>query len=401
MRTAFLRAFFLCLAALCALYVANDVVPTALAYPAGAPAGYTGAPLSAVDFGNCTHCHGGTAKSGGVTVSGFPTGNTYTPGVTQHLTVTVPTTTSGRGFELTARLATSTPTPEGKLTVTDNTNTQLLTSGAVQFIEQTSSGSASNTWSFDWTAPSSSVGDIVFYVAGVAGYSNVYTNSYTLTASAPPPPPLPTLSANPSSLTFSYQSGSATPPSPATFAVSSSDASAINFTAAASGGTWLSVSPTSGTSSTTANTLTLAVNPTGLAPGTYNDTVTISSSGASNKPTVAVTLAVTSSVTLSASPARLTFSPRSNFAPQQVTVSSSGAVVTFTVSTTILTPAGGNWLSASCPTNPCTTPSVVTLPADRTSLTTGGNYYATVTFTPSDPAIAAVTIPVKIRIPKH
>ena len=402
MKATFVRTLFLCGAMLCLAVIGSmHFVSTVQAYPSGAPAGYTGAPASPVDFGTCSFCHGGTPKAGGVTVTGFANGNTYTPGVTQHLTATVPTSTNGRGFELTARLASNTLTPEGTLTSTD-ANTQVISSSApgysnVTFIEQTFAGSSTNTYNFDWTPPSSSVGDIVFYVAGVSGFSNVYTNSYTLTAAAN----LPTLSANPSSLQFSYQSGSGTMPGSQTFAVSSSDGTAVNFSASSSGGTWLSLSPTSGiTGNSNTNTLTVAVSPAGLAPGTYNGTVTISSSGASNTPTVGVTLTVTSAATLSVSPSRLTFSAHNNFAPQQTNVSSSGAPVQFAVTANVLTPTSGTWLSASCSTNPCTTPGTVTVSADRTGLT-GGNYYGTLTFTPTDPNMAAVTIPVKIRVPRH
>lgn len=403
MKATYVRALFLCGALLClAVLGGMHVVSTIQAYPSGAPAGYTGAPTSAVDSGTCSSCHGGTPTPGGVTVSGFPSGNTYTPGVTQHLAVTVPTNTLGRGFELTARQASNTLTPEGTLTSTD-ANTQVISSSVsgysnVKFIEQTLAGSATNTYNFDWTPPSSSVGDIVFYVAGVSGFSNVYTNSYTLTAAAT----MPTLSANPSSLQFSYQSGSSTMPGAQAFTVSSSDGSAVSFSASASGGTWLSVSPASGTTgSSSSNTLTVSVSPAGLSAGTYQGTVTLSSSGASNTPTVGVTLVVTSATTLSVSPGRLTFSPQNNFGPQQVNVSGSGAGIQFSVSAKVLTPTGGTWLSASCPTNPCTTPAAVTVSADRTSLTSGGNYYGTITFTPDDPNIAAVTIPAKIRVPKH
>lgn len=398
------RILTLCAAIFCLMVFGSArFVSKVQAYPSGSPAGYTGAPTSAVDSGTCSSCHGGTPTAGGVTVTGFPSGNTYTPGVTQHLTVTVPSTTSGRGFELTARLASNTLTPEGTLTSTDG-NTQVISSGIagysnVKFVGQTLAGSSmTNTFHFDWTPPSTSVGDIAFYVAGVSGFSNVSTNSYTLTAAAT----APTLSTNPSSLQFSYQSGSATMPGPQTFAVSSSDGSAVNFSASASGGTWLTLSPSSGTTgSSTTNTLTVSVNPAGLAPGTYTGTLTVSSSGASNTPTVGVTLVVTSAATLSVSPGRLTFSPQNNFAAQQVNVNSSGGSTPFTVSVKVLTPTGGTWLSASCPANPCTTPAAVTVSADRASLTSGGNYYGTIIFTPTDPSMAAITIPAKIRVPKH
>jgi hypothetical protein len=52
-------------------------------------------------------CHSGTAApGGGVVVTGFPAGMTYTPGTVQHLSVTVTDPTQTRiGFEVTARLA--------------------------------------------------------------------------------------------------------------------------------------------------------------------------------------------------------------------------------------------------------------------------------------------------------
>jgi hypothetical protein len=56
---------------------------------------------------------------------------------------------------------------------------------------------------------------------------------------------------------------------------------------------WLSVTPTSGTTTTETDTLTASVNLSGLAAGTYNGTITITASGASNSPrTIPVTLTV-------------------------------------------------------------------------------------------------------------
>ena len=79
--------------------------------------------------------------------------------------------------------------------------------------------------------------------------------------------------ASPASLSFSYQQGVAPP---AAQTVSLTSGTAANFTlsvSTASGGTWLFVSPSSGT--TPAN-LTVSVNPLGLAPGTYDGTIAIS-----------------------------------------------------------------------------------------------------------------------------
>lgn len=97
------------------------------------------------------------------------------------------------------------------------------------------------------------------------------------------------LSANPGSVPFSFSVGGAAPASQ-TVNVTSTGAP-LNFTAAVTSGSWLSVTPTSGT---TPATLTVSVNPAGLAGGTtYQGTITLtpSASGASAL-AIPVTLAV-------------------------------------------------------------------------------------------------------------
>jgi hypothetical protein len=97
-----------------------------------------------------------------------------------------------------------------------------------------------------------------------------------------------TLSVTPRSLSFS-SSGGSTPPSQ-TLAVSA--ASATSFTASvASGASWLSLSPSG--SLTTNRTLTVSVNPSGLAAQTYTGSIALVA--ASGTVTVPVTLSVTSS----------------------------------------------------------------------------------------------------------
>jgi uncharacterized protein (TIGR03437 family) len=91
-------------------------------------------------------------------------------------------------------------------------------------------------------------------------------------------PILPT----PSSLSFSYTTGSTAPPGQTVVIIS--PGADLTFTAATStsaGGNWLAVSPTTGNVNAT---LTISVSPTGLAPGTYNGTVTVTPSGAGNTP---------------------------------------------------------------------------------------------------------------------
>jgi uncharacterized protein (TIGR03437 family) len=100
------------------------------------------------------------------------------------------------------------------------------------------------------------------------------------------------LAVSPTSLSFSFVTGGATPGSQ-TVSVTSAGA-AMNFTAAASatsGGNWLAVSPASGT--TPAN-LIVVVNPAGVSSGVYQGAITLTPSSAGATPlTFSVTLTVT------------------------------------------------------------------------------------------------------------
>ena len=104
------------------------------------------------------------------------------------------------------------------------------------------------------------------------------------------------ISLTPSSLSFSYTAGGDAPPSQSVIIIS--PGATLTFTAAASTtdkGSWLAVSPTSGN---VATTLTISVNPAGLAVGTYNGTITLTPSGTGNTPqTIPVRLSVNAPVT--------------------------------------------------------------------------------------------------------
>ena len=181
------------------------------AHEYGPDAGYSGVPG---EFGTCTAagCHTGTtnnpANKGSVAIN-FPNGNTYTPGVRQHLTVTIAdpaATQRAWGFQLTARQAGSTTSMAGSF-ASDDANTgvqcaavtnpandlgQLLTQGQTQvcpanktlsYIEHTLPGytatkgmTGSATYQFDWTPPATNVGNITFYVAGNAANGDLTSN---------------------------------------------------------------------------------------------------------------------------------------------------------------------------------------------------------------------------------
>jgi uncharacterized protein (TIGR03437 family) len=123
-------------------------------------------------------------------------------------------------------------------------------------------------------------------------------------------------------LTFAHETVATTNPAAQTVNITTSGSSAIAWNAAAtttSGGNWLQVTPTSGN---TPGSISVSVIPTGLAAGTYQGTVTVSSSGAGNSPqTVNVTLNVTT-------PAPPQVSGISNGASFNPTLASPGLIIT-------------------------------------------------------------------------
>lgn len=106
----------------------------------------------------------------------------------------------------------------------------------------------------------------------------------------------PAIGLTPTSLAFSGTAGGANPsgksvtitnPGGATLSWSTSDNAA-----------WLSVAPTSGTTTTETDTLTASVNLSGLSAGTYSGMITVTAVGASNSPrTIPVSLTVSAPTT--------------------------------------------------------------------------------------------------------
>lgn len=104
---------------------------------------------------------------------------------------------------------------------------------------------------------------------------------------ASPSPSVPALAVSPASLQFASTNGST--PSSQSIQIANSASGTLSWTASASD-SWLALSPASGTAP---STMSVAVNPVGMAPGIYNGSIQISSSGATGSPaTVAVTLVV-------------------------------------------------------------------------------------------------------------
>jgi hypothetical protein len=96
----------------------------------------------------------------------------------------------------------------------------------------------------------------------------------------------PVISASPASLSFSGTVGGANPASQS-LSINNGGGGTLNWTAS-DNASWLTVTPASGTAP---STLTISVNTSGLLAGTFNATISISATGATNSPlNVPVTL---------------------------------------------------------------------------------------------------------------
>lgn len=155
------KIFTLVVSALCGLVIvftfANAVNETV-----ASPGGYTGSPAEAKD---CTECHDGPATSqAGIITSNIPVSG-YVPGSTYTITVTLNTSTTANGFEV------SPQSQAGALlgTLTPGNGTQLCNSDKA--VTHTEASIANKTWSFSWTAPAKGTGAVTFYGAFAEGYS--------------------------------------------------------------------------------------------------------------------------------------------------------------------------------------------------------------------------------------
>jgi hypothetical protein len=161
---------------------------------------------------------------------------------------------------------------------------------------------------------------------------------------------------------------------------SSSNGAALPYSLSASSKEgWLSVKPTTGT---TSKSIGISVNPAGLPVGTYSGTVIVDSTGASNSPIpLPVTLTVTPVPTFAVAPVFLTFAAKAGEKPPAAqtltTSSSSGSALGYSVSVS----STGGWLSATPASN--TTPGPISITANQAGLA-AGTHTGTITVTSRD-----------------
>jgi Viral BACON domain len=274
--------------------------------------------------------------------------------------------------------------PRQSLSVTSRRTTSFSasTSGAAWLSVSPTSGSTPGSVAVSVSPGSLAAGT---YTASVllASRAGSLTVPVSLTVTSPP-----RVVVSPTSLTFSYQQGGSVP-SAKTLSVTSTSG-AINFTdSVASGGSWLSVSRTSGS---TASSIGVSVNPGSLAVGTYTGSVRVSSSA--NSVTVPVTLTVTSTsaTSLVVSPTSLTFSyQQGGTVPSAKTLAVTSSNSTTTISFTD-SASGGSWLSVNRTSG--STPSSIGVSVNPGSLS-AGTYSASVPVTSS---AGSITVPVTLTV---
>jgi uncharacterized protein (TIGR03437 family) len=244
----------------------------------------------------------------------------------------------------------------------------------VNFTATTSGGS----WLSVTPGTGSASGNLSVSVNASGLTANTYYGTVTIAATGATPQvvnvslvvSMPDITVNASSLSFAYQTGTT---APAAQLIMIGGTSNLAFTATAAGGSWLAVTPGSGT---TGSSISVSVNTSGLTAKTYNGTVTIAAPGATSQ-VVSVTLVVSNTPTISASPSALNFTYQlGGTAPTAQSVNIAGSAgLEFTATAT-----GGSWLSVTPGSG--TTPGAVSV-AVNTSGLTANTYNATITIAAS------------------
>lgn len=119
---------------------------------------------------NCTQCHSGSLNPVGGSLSLTGT-SSYYPGKVYTIGVAV-TGGSVHGFEMTAVRSTATSTAGGTFS---GSGFNVTTSNGLSYARH-SPKTAAGTWSVSWTAPSTNVGSVTLYAAGVAANNNSSTS---------------------------------------------------------------------------------------------------------------------------------------------------------------------------------------------------------------------------------
>jgi uncharacterized protein (TIGR03437 family) len=269
-----------------------------------------------------------------------------------------------------------------------------VSGGAAEWLQVTPNSGGSGTTSLTLTPSVSSLG------------AGTYTGTVTLTENLPPD--LAALGPNTSSFTvtlnasaqptlvnangstqFIINPGGSTPaPSVLMLTTNGTPAPFTASVVPVSGGNWLSVTPSSGT---TPGPLTLTANPTGLASGIYSSNLVVQ--GPSNSLTVRVDLVI-APTTVTVNPTSVSFSlapgQSAPVPPQILQLVTGSPNPTFMIS--VSTQTGGNWLTAS--------PGPIgSVQVSASAVHLGpGTYQGTLTIVATAPVSGTVTVPVTLTV---
>ena len=162
------------------------ILISAISNASHSPGANTGSPA---DGANCTACHTGSTQTAVSWISSnIPVGG-YAPGATYTFTLAGTHTGVAKfGFEITAENAAK--AKMGVFTITNTTETQYT--NMMHAVTHTGNGitpsNNSKSWSFDWTAPVTGSGSVIFYASlNAANGDNatsgdvIYNTNYTYT----------------------------------------------------------------------------------------------------------------------------------------------------------------------------------------------------------------------------
>jgi len=205
-------------------------------------------------------------------------------------------------------------------------------------------------------------------------------------------PSSPTIGRSPATMTFSGVQGGSNPASQ-TLGITNTGGGTLSWSVS-DNASWLNLSPSSGTTTTEIDSVTVSVGTSGLGPGSYSATITISAAGATNTPqTVAVSLTVSpASPTIGRSPATMSFSG-SNPASQTLSITNTGGgTLSWSLSD------NASWLNLT-PTSGTTTTETDSITVSVNSSGLGpGNYSATITISAAGSTNTPQTVAVSLTI---
>ncbi len=237
------------------------------------------------------------------------------------------------------------------------------------------------------------VGTISFAASGVTNSPQTVTVILTVS----PQSTSTTLTASTNALSFSYISGGTVPSSQSVVVTSASTLTFYASASTTSGGSWLTVTPTT---ATTPGTIAVSVSPAALAQGTYYGTIVLSPGGFfSTTTTISVTLTVSTTPELKVStlqPFNYQVGTTAVPASQTLSLTSSGAALTFTASAT--TSSGGNWLVLSSTSGATAADLTVSISPGLISGLPIGTYTGEITINAAAASNPTTTVTVKLNI---